>query len=104
MKKQILLTAATSLALALGISASGNHIDSNYAQVSSIIQDTIDDKKTDTDSLPIPAPGRAPGKVDSTPFPEDTPRPVDPTPTPQPADPPVPQPVEPKATDTATGD
>jgi len=100
MKSQILLTAATSFALALAISASGNNIDSNYAQANFVIQDTIDDKKTDADRLPIPAPGQAPGKIDSTPFPEDTPRPVDPTPTPKPADPPVSQPVKPQTSGT----
>ncbi|PRY52842.1 hypothetical protein B0I27_105312 [Arcticibacter pallidicorallinus] len=100
MKTKIVLTAATSLALALGISASGNHVHTDYRNKDLILQDTVDDEKTDADSLPIPAPGVAPGKVDSTPFPQDTPRPVDPTPSPRPADPPVPQPVKPQSAKT----
>lgn len=100
MKTKIFLTAATSLAVALAVSASGSHLDSTYKQDNYSNQDTVDDNKTDADSLPIPPPGKAPGKLDSTPFPQDAPRPVDPTPTPKPADPPVPQPVNPGAPKT----
>lgn len=104
MKTQLLLTTATCLAISLGISASGHGINSNYAKSNLILQDTVDDGKTDADSLPIPAPGRSSGKLDSTPFPQDTPRPVDPTPTPKPADPPVAQPAQPKTADTPPKD
>lgn len=101
MKTQIFITAATSLALALGLTASGRQIGSSYENANFIIQDSIGDNKTDADSLPIPAPGKAPGKIDSTPFPQNTPRPVDPTPSPRPVDPPVPQPIKPQTPDKA---
>jgi hypothetical protein len=102
MKTQILLTLATSLAVALALSAAGNLRDPGLLPGHFILQDTIDNKKTDADSLPIPAPGKTPGKVDSTPFREETPRPVDPTPSPRPTDPPVPQPVKPQTSGTTT--
>lgn len=92
MKTKILLTVSTAFAVAIALSASGSRLDTSYR---ASIQDTVDDKKTDADSLPIPAPGKNPGKLDSTPFPQDTPRPVDPTPSPRPTDPPVPQPAKP---------
>lgn len=92
MKTKILLTVTTAFAVAITLSVSGTRLDTSYRPS---IQDTVDDKKTDADSLPIPAPGQNPGKLDSTPFPQDTPRPVDPTPSPRPTDPPVPQPAKP---------
>lgn len=85
------------MAVALGLSATGNQVDPAYTQALFIVQDTLDDKKTDADSLPIPAPGKAPGKLDSTPFRDETPRPVNTAPSPRPADPPVSQPVKPEA-------
>lgn len=105
MKTKIFLTFSTSLAVALALSASGSRLDSEYKYIGSSIQnlDTIDDKKTDADSLPIPAPGQNPGKLDSTPFPQEAPRPVDPTPTPRPNDPPVSQPVKPNTSEATVG-
>lgn len=104
MKSKILSTIAASLAIALAVSASGNDIKAPFISDHSLNQDSIGKKKTDADSLPIPAPGRSEGKVDSTPFREDTPRPVDPTPSPRPEDPPVPQPVKPAKKDRTAKD
>lgn len=102
MKKQVLFTLAGTMAIALAVSASASHMAADYRENQLVLQDSVGRKKTDADSLPIPAPGRGPGKVDSTPFREETPRPVDPTPTPQPTDPPVPQPVKPGTSDTSS--
>jgi|GEM_PF-1310509 len=103
MKSKILSTIAASLAIALAVSASGNDIKAPFSD-QSFNKDSIGRKKTDADSLPIPAPGRSEGKVDSTPFREDTPRPVDPTPSPRPEDPPVPQPAKPATKDRTAKD
>lgn len=83
MKKSVVPVIAVMSALFISLKTSENHmIASSYKLI-----DTIDSSRNyDTTSTPIPAPGNAPGVLDSTPFSREDPTPANPTPTPPPPD------------------